>query len=48
MCLASCLTSGDDEFMTDDITVFGFTIISKRINLNNFDKSGSLMKSRFK
>lgn len=48
MCLASCLTSGDDQFMTDDIIVVGFTIISKRINLNNSDRSGSLMKSRFK
>ena len=48
MCLASCLTSGDDQFMTNDIIVVGFTIFSKRINLNNSDRSGSLMKSRFK
>lgn len=34
--------------MTDGITVVGFTIISKRINLDNSDKNGSLMKSRFK
>lgn len=48
--LASCLTSGDDQFTRDGIIVTGFITGNKRINLDNsgFKKNGSLMKSKFK
>lgn len=46
-CLTSLLTPGNNHLMADGITGVEFAIISERISLDNSDKNGSLMKSKF-